>query len=503
MKTAMAAADGPGARRQDHDLPERAFTLDALSRLIDGTLYDHILNDFEDDYSSSSEYIGTRHRRPSIRHDWCRIAVEDSVALLFSESRFPSITTDDETTNDTLADLVKETSLNALMVNVATAGSIGTAVMLFRALGDPVKGLRVFFSRLDPRYLTPAWKPQEPDVLLSVAEAFKIARADLLAAGYAENELAKDVPVFWFQRLWTEDAEIWYRPQTLEDRKNHKPPIADAKRSVQHKLGFVPLVWIKNLPGGIEPDGRSSMNPAAISTMIEADYQLSQAGRGMRYNGEPMLMIKDDGEFQQRAIVGGSTNALRVSIEGDAKLLEISGDATAAVLDYVRHLRASVLEGMRGNRSDADKLAAAQSGRAMELMNQGLIWLADQLRVSYGEGALLSLMRMVIAANADRKLLIDGKPIAAGQLNNAGLKLGWNPWYAPTYSDGQAQAATLVTLRTGGLLSRETAIEQITGPYDIEDVQEEIAAIEADQAADDARLTALAAATNASATVES
>ena len=33
---------------------------------------------------------------------------------------------------------------------------------------------------------------------------------------------------------------------------------------------------------------------------------------------------------------------------------------------------------------------AAQSGRALELMNQGLIWLADNLRVSYGEGALLA-----------------------------------------------------------------------------------------------------------------
>ena len=501
LQAGMATASD---RPRDGDMPDRAFRLNALSRLLDGTMYDHLGADFEEDYRASGEYVPTRLRRPSIRHDWCRIAVEDSVALLFSEGRFPTIACDDEPTRDTIAALVKETALNATMVECATRGSIGTAEILLRAMGEAAPGLRVFFDCLDPRTLTPTYTPTEPDVLLSVREGYKIKRADLLAAGYAEGDLLPTTETtFWFGREWTEQAEMWFAPQPMSDKREGKPPRVDAGRSVPHALGFVPLVWVRNLPGGPGVDGRPTLTPGAISTMIEADYQVSQAGRGQRYNGEPTLLVKDDGSLQNRSHTGGSTNAITVPFEGDAKLLEISGNATKAVLDFVQHLRATVLEGMRGNRTDADKLSAASSGRAMELMNQSLIWLADQLRVSYGEGALLSLMRMVCKANEGRKLLIGGQTIAAGALKPDGLALRWRPWYSPTYTDAQAQASTLNALHNGGLMSRETAVTQIAAPYDIEDVAAELAAIANDQATDDARMIALAAQTKASATVES
>ena len=70
-----------------------------------------------------------------------------------------------------------------------------------------------------------------------------------------------------------------------------------------------------------------------------------------------------------------------VSEKGDARLLEIGGTASAAVIEYVRTLRELALESVHGNRANADRLTAAQSGRALELMNQGLIWLADNLRI--------------------------------------------------------------------------------------------------------------------------
>ena len=489
--TLQAGMSRATRRGQDLDMPPRAFVLDARSRLLDGTMYDHLEHDFEEDYAGlhGAEYVPTRRRRPSVQHDWCRVAVEDAVALLFSEGRFPTIGANDDTTEDVLADLISETVLNATMVDVATTGAIGTAAVLFRALGDSDRGLRVFFTRLNPAVLTPQWQPNAPDTLASVTERYKVSRADLLRAGYVAAQLGDD-PVFWFQRTWTAQAEIWFEPQRLVDWRDGRPLVEDASRSVLHQLGFVPVVWIKNLPGGIEPDGRPTLTPAAISTQIEADYQISQAGRGQRYNGEPTLLVKDDGTMVGHAQrTGGSTNALVVGKDGDAKLLEISGAATAAVLDFVKHLRASVLEGMRGNRADANKLSAAQSGRAMELMNQGLIWLADQLRVSYGEGALLALMRMVIAANAGRTLLIGGKTVPAGTLKPDGLTVQWQPWYSPTYADSQIQASTLAILRANALVSQTTAVQQIAGPYGITDIEQEIAAACSTATAADARAT--------------
>ena len=109
-----------------------------------------------------------------------------------------------------------------------------------------------------------------------------------------------------------------------------------------------------------------------------------------------------------------------VSEKGDARLLEIGGTAAGAVLDYVRMLRELALEGVHGNRADASRLGAPASGRALELMNQGLIWLADNLRVSYGEGGVLPLCRMVLRA-AGRYPLVVG----AGRWGRWMGRLGW------------------------------------------------------------------------------
>jgi hypothetical protein len=129
-----------------------------------------------------------------------------------------------------------------------------------------------------------------------------------------------------------------------------------------------------------------------VETGIEIDYQLSQAGRGLKYSSDPTLLIREPAGSDGEMIRGGG-NALVVSEKGDAKLLEINGAASAAVIEYVRTLREFALEGVHGNRANPDRLGAAQSGRAMEMMNQGLLWLADNLRVSYGRASNLYTLR--------------------------------------------------------------------------------------------------------------
>ena len=138
--------------------------------------------------------------------------------------------------------------------------------------------------------------------------------------------------------------------------------------------------------------------PPPCTRQVEIDYQLSQVGRGLKYSSDPTLLLKDptlpDGE-----LIKGAGNALIVSEKGDARLLEIGGTASAAVIEYVRTLRELALESIHGNRASPDKVAAAQSGRALELLNQGLIWLADNLRTSYGEVGLLQLARLIVRAS--------------------------------------------------------------------------------------------------------
>lgn len=461
--------------QRDKDYPERQYRLDVLTRVLEGTFYDGLPHEFHEEMQEggAQQYIPLRKRRPSVRYALCRTVVEDSVSLLFSEGHFPAIQCDDEKSREHLLDVIKEAGLNAVMIEAATKGSVGSVCIFLRVLLG-----RVFVTAENTQFLTPTWNPEAPDTLLKVTERYKVKGFVLKDMGYAigEDLLQQN---HWFQRDWTVDSEIWYLPLVCTADEPAKPKV-DKKRTVKHGLGFVPCLWVRNLPGGDAVDGKCTFPNEAIDCQIEIDYQLSQAGRGLKYSSDPTLMLKEPAAPDDSQIVKGAGNALIVNKDGDAKLLEINGTAVAAVLDYCRGLRELGLESAHGNRANADKLSAAQSGRAMELMNQALIWLADKLRISYGEGALLDLLRMIVLASQKFPLVLkDGTKIGALSQDKP-LSLRWPAWYAPTYADKQSQAETLSTARGAGVLSQETAVKAIATDYDIEDVKKEITAINGD-----------------------
>ena len=179
-------------------------------------------------------------------------------------------------------------------------------------------------------------------------------------------------------------------------------------------------------------------------------------------------------------IVKGAGNALVVGEKGDARLLEIDGTAAAAVIDYVRTLREFALESIHGNRASPDRLTTAQSGRALELMNQGLLWLADNLRITYGEVALLSLARMITRASS-RYSLRTAEQNLLPMDPKATLSLKWPRWYPTSAADRHLDATTLETLMSSGLISRASAIRAIADTYDIDNVATELQQSAADQ----------------------
>jgi hypothetical protein len=452
----------------DADYPERTRILALYQRVLDGTFYDSLPYEFHQERTDSGEYIPLRQRRPSVRYALARLVVEDSVALLFSEAHFPAFDSPDPAVRDALAAIVSDAKLNALMVEAGLRGSIGSVALLLRVLQG-----RVFVSVIETPYLTPEWDPVVPDMLCRVTERYKVSGADLAARGYA---IADTGTFYWFMRAWDTEYERWYYPLAVGSAA---APAEDPAHTLRHGLGFVPLVWIRNLPGGNNIDGACSFR-SAIDTSIEIDYQLSQAGRGLKYSSDPTLLIREPAGLDGSA-VRGAANALVVSEKGDAKLLEIGGTASQAVIEYVRILRELALESLHGNRAEANRLSAPASGRALQLMNQGLLWLADNLRVSYGEGGLLSLARMILRASRLYPLRVRGRVFAALDAD-ASITLRWPDWYPDDALDGQRTAETLIALVAAGQMSRETAMRVLAASYDIADVGAELQRIKVEGA---------------------
>jgi hypothetical protein len=465
----------------DSDLPARTHELDLLGRVLNGKLYDVLGKEFHEERGANSEYIPLRQRKPSVRYNLCRTVVEDSISLLFSEGQFPTIESADHEARNGARAIVAGSGLRQVMADAAIRGSVGSVAVQMRVL----KG-RVFFKAFDTGYLTPSWKPDEPDRLARITERYKVRREALEAAGYT---VSKDHSWYWFQRMWDEAREVWYLPwpvlQAAAHEKRPAGPVEDPRLTVTHGLGFVPWVWIKNLPGGSstgdENDGACTFD-GAIETQIEIEYQLSQVGRGLKYSSDPTLLIKEPAFGEQSEFVRSAANALVVSQNGDAELLELKGTASGAVLEYVRVLREAALEAMHGNRTMADKLSASQSGRAMELMHQALVWLAGHLRHSYGDNGLLTLLEMVAVTSRKMELTVKGRKILPIP-EDAELSLRWPPWFEPTGTDMVEQANATATWRAAGAMSQQTAVRITAQTVGVDDVEAEIAEIQRDQTA--------------------
>lgn len=484
---------------RDGDFPERTQLLNLRKKLLNGTFYDRLPHLFHEEKTAAGLPIPLSERQPSsnVGTNLLRTVVNDAVGMLFGEGRFPVVDSQSKETRETVHALIKEANLVSVMRDAAYRGSIGSVAILMRVLSQ-----RVFFDVFDTLFLTPIWKADEPDVLARMIEAYKVDGHQLVELGYtiAEDDLDKK---FWFRREWDSNREIWFKPW-LVHRDDDKPhvPVEDASRTVTHNLGFCPWVWIRNLHGGDGPDGGCTFD-AGIETGIQIDYQVSQAGRALRYGGDPMLVIKEPPAQTVWGASGmdetpmlndphpgiqvGAANALTIDPTdgGDAKFLEIKGDASAAVLAYVQWLRDQSLEAMGGNRSKPDAINSHQGARALEILHAPLIRLCEHLRASYGEQGLLRLLKLFQKAVAVRGAIIrvNGKPVPQQVASADDLSLRWGSWFAPTAEDLKQMADALATMVKGGFLSRESATKIIAIDFDIEDIAAERALIEAEQRA--------------------
>ncbi len=497
--------------KRDPDLPERAHNVSMMRRLLNGTFYSVLKHQFDEERTGADEYVPLRDRQPSVHvgTNLIRTVVDDSVFMLFGERQFPEVDTANDAARQVIADLIKETKLGQVMRDAAFRGSVGSIAIRIHLS----KNGRVHFKVFDTEFLTPVWNDDEPDVLDEVVQKYKIKGSDLAKEGYAVRPEDKNT-WFWFQRSWDDLAEWWFHPWKCSDDTEDRPhvPQIDETKTVEHRLGFCPFVWIRNLHGGDDIDGGCTFRPV-VDTCIEMDKQMSQLGRGLKYTQDPLLLIKEPPVEQvfgsngmeevtlpngQVSFVRAPNSALAINSKdgGDAKFLEINGTASKAVIEYYETLKKNVIETVHGNRISPENIGGgARGAMALQMVNASLVMLADTLRATYGEDGLLTLLKLFqrLVAKRPGQVKVNGKVVPAEVATADDLSLRWKDFYAPTPQDLLNTAQALVHQIKAGFISRKTAIKVIAADYDIESVDAEQALIEAEQKLELERAKELAA----------
>lgn len=462
-------------------IPQRYRDLDAFDRLLDGTVYGDGIHPgglkypFHIEEQQNGDYIPLIERRPAMRYNLAKIVADETASLTYGEGHGPHVKvyepfpedndSDDSssgpaenTQHQRLEQVVKYlrhvTKLDAVMFEGMEKGSSGSVGFVLRVREDKTPWVSVIRGKEG----TPKFSERDPERVEELEWLYPTDGEQLLLLGYEKSQLTNFKPEtrYWIRIILDEVKEQYYLP--LNDRefdrlgqpKDENPQqvyawVEDAARRYPYDWGFCPVVWGRNLHERERVDG-PALYGDIVDIQVEIDYMLSQMGRGFKYSMDP-LMAEEPGDVRtgispgvsqgSRAITRTPSRLVQATPGGKLKMLEITGQGLSAAREHLKTLREWALEVVGGMKSDQENVGGPQSGRALELLHQALVWLVGRMRIDYGDGVMVPLIRMMLIGlrSGTIELYECEKEYIPAEVSRMTFSLTWPSWWQPRGSD--------------------------------------------------------------------
>lgn len=398
-----------------------------LDAWLDGKFYDPIPYAFCDEVGMGNQQLSIRDRRPSVQHNLPKMIANLSARKLFGGRHAPRLMHESQQFKKKVQALCEEMKLNSRMLEIVRRGSIGSLLVTFKFAnidGEIKSVIETFKSFM----VTPHF--DEFQELVGATIHYPARGQEFLDMGFTRDSIGKPIvsnASYWFLKDITSKKECIYIPIPYA---RWNPVNGDPKyvkespdHIIENPLKFLPCVWIRNLPGGENPDGQCTFE-SSINNFIEWDYMYSQTGRGLYYGAAPQVVIKGElinySEGDKGTIIKGPTHIMQLQADqkdamgstmsgSDAKLLETNGAGLKTALDYCSQLKHNSLEQDSVARKDLESIQGTMSGKAMELIDQEFLDLIQELRVQYCQHGYLPLLKRLCKAAA-----FMGHPLMAG-----------------------------------------------------------------------------------------
>ncbi len=345
-------------------------------------------------------------RKPSVVYPMARMIVNRFVSLLFGEHRFPRFHwTTDPNTEEWFAEYLTEIYLKENIMEAATnGGAMGSSVLGFKILKD-----RIQVETFNSKWVTPIWE----DFHAGIMEAFRFMYPYVQNV-YNEEKEKFELKWFLYRRVITKMQDIVFEPQELikTDNGEYKlknkaeKPIVDKKNSSTHNLGFVPAIFLQNIPRYDQIDGDPSPE-GGYELFDSINEQLSAIQYALHGNLDPTLVIALDPEEAaklgykpgQDIQLGSRGKGLVVGANGSVKFLEMEGEALRIAIEFVEKLREKALEVCQCVIADPVRISGnAQSAAAIVKLFEYMLAKADILRCQYGERGMKPFIVMIARA---------------------------------------------------------------------------------------------------------
>lgn len=285
----------------------------------------------------------------------------------------------------------------------------------------------------------------------------------------------------WYKlELGTEKETLFDNPKYNPD--DEEEPEFQVVSEVVHGLGFVQGEWITTSENQGEDDGYGLITDVK-DFIDELCYSVSASSRAVDYNQDPQLIFKGMTEDEIGDLVKsvtkswslGNKDASAEYIESDLNGVTVASAMRDKVVNHLSDItRATIL-------NPEKVVAAAQSARAMEVLNEPLLDLINELRTSIEIHLKNLVLKMALATLISKAMGIDIPiDIPEGYVpKSLDIQIKWPKVFRETLEDQQKQVNLANTAAAGRFISLKTATKYVAEIFNIEDIEQEHLDIEA------------------------
>ncbi len=442
----------------------RKQQLDTYDRYYEGTQYDD-KQDWEEALKSDT-YVPIRDRKPRIMYNIAKVLVDKVTAKLCGQKTFPKfIIEEDPDDTEFFNTIIKASNLRRnLLEPVRRALLSGSSFVRFFLVNG---NLELEYSL--GKYCYPKFD--------AIGELDSI-EIKYVYEDWDDLEANGEPKLKWYRLYMDKMSDVL--SDNPEFISGTEPKFTDVETN-QHNLGWVQGEWLPTAKNKFDPDGPSMIGDI-LGFIDDLNYSLSQSSQAIAYNQEPQLGVTGIDEEELDTLIRSSQKAWNLGKEGKAEFIESALEGVKQATDSRGDNRNRMLEVVRIVIMDPEKIAgSAQSGKAMEILNEPLVELLDELRTTFEprfKNLILKMSLTCLVMNArGEQTMIETPP---GYMpNSMDLTAQWPAIFPPTLADIAVMVTAGCAAAMGQVISRESITRWLAPVFNIENIDEELSKIAA------------------------
>lgn len=442
--------------------------LELLDAYYERRQYDH-LSPWDAAKDHQGEYVPVRHRAPRLNYNFAKTLTQRVTSRLLGAKTFPKLVVPEDRDFEFYLRLIQmASSLQANLLEPCRRSlNTGSCFVRFH-----LQNGKFVVEHYLAKYCYPRFRADGELEAITIMWVYEDP-SDVNDRGEPKEK--------WYRLDLGEQVDVLYdNPEYEAEQKREEVPF-QVVSTAEHGLGFVQGEWLRTTMAMRDVDG-PGLTEDITGFIDEINYTLSQSSQAVSYNQDPQLVINGMTEDELEELVRSSQKAWNLGKDGKADFVESDLSGVERAGQFADRIRLGISDIARVVFNDPEKMnMQALSGKAMEIMNAPLVELVDELRPVYGPAVKKLTLKMGAANIA---MLERGEPapvnVPAGwSPKSLDIQEEWPPIFQATMVDLRDKVQVTALATNANLISRASGTRYIAKDFNVEDVDAELAAIEA------------------------